>query len=74
VTSESPLESAKVNNSETNFIIINSDISIEIDIIRAFIESNPSVSKVIFTSTVNIEDNTVENFAVSGISYREYAE
>ncbi len=74
VTSESPLESAKINNPDTHFIIIDSDISIGIDTIRAFIVSNPSVSKVIFTSTVNIEDDAVENFVVSGISYREYAE
>ncbi len=74
MTSESPLESVKINNPETHLIIIDSDISIDIDLIRTFIVLNPSVSRVIFTSTVSIEDDAVENFDVNGISYREYAE
>jgi hypothetical protein len=74
VTSEFPLESATLSNPEATIAIIDSDISLDISTIRTFIESNLSISKVIFTSNANIENNEVENFTVSGISYREYAE
>lgn len=74
VTNESSLESVTLSNSEANLIFIDSDILLNIDIIRTFIESNSSESKIIFTSEVMIEMSDVENFAISGISYREYAE
>ena len=74
VTNESSLESVTLSNSEANLIFIDSDILLNIDTIRTFIESNSSESKVVFTSEVMIEMSGVENFAISGISYREYAE
>lgn len=74
VTSESPLESVTLSHPDTNLIVIDSCISLGIDTIRTFIESNSPESKVLFTSEVNIESSGVENFIISGISYREYAE
>ncbi len=74
VTNESSLESVILSNSVANFIIIDSDIFLSIDTIRTFIESNSSESRVVFTSEVIIESIGVENFAISGLSYREYAE
>lgn len=74
VTNESPLEPTILSNLEANLIIIDSDNSLNIDIIRTFIKSNSSQSKVIFTSDMNIEMSDVANFAISGISFREYAE
>ena len=74
LTPDSPLESVQIVDPDTNLIIIDSDTSIDVDIIRTFIESNPSISKVILTSETSRETDEVENFAVSGISYREYAE
>ncbi len=65
---------ATLSNPEATLAIIDSDISLDISIIRTFIVSNSSISKSIFTSNENIENDEVENFSVSGISYREYAE
>ena len=74
MTSESSLESATLSDPDANLIIIDSDTSIHIDTIRTFIESHSIVSKVIFTSALHIEMSDVANFAISGISFREYAE
>jgi predicted AAA+ superfamily ATPase len=74
VTDESPLGSTALSNPGANLILIDWDNLLGIDNIRAFIESNSPESRVIFMSEVNIEDNDITNFTVSGISYREYAE
>lgn len=74
VTSESPLGSTALANPSTNLILIDSDSSVSIDTIRTFIESYSPESRVIFTSENNIEDINVENYSITGISYREYAE
>ncbi|MBC7503452.1 ATP-binding protein [Candidatus Gracilibacteria bacterium] len=74
VTNEFPLESAIIANPDSNLIIIDSDNSLDISVIRTFIEFNSPESKVLFTSELSIETDDVENFTVSGISYREYAE
>ncbi len=60
--------------SQSNLVIIDSYTWVDISIIRTLIESNMSISKVIFMSDRAIENDEVENFFISGISYREYAE
>ena len=59
VTNESPLESVTLSNPEANLIFIDSDIILDIDTIRAFIELNSLESKVIFTSESSIEEGAL---------------
>ncbi len=74
VSSSSPLESAILSNPKVNLILIDGDIPLNIDWIKTFIESYSSNSRVIFTSEWEIDDEQVQNFGISGISFREYAE
>ncbi len=74
VTEESPLELAQVKEIGINYIIIDSDLQLNIYDIRSFIESNSPDSRVIFTSTTQTQEDGIENFLIGGISFREYTE
>ena len=74
ISDDSPLDSTELKNPDTNLIILDSTIPVSFSEIRSFIESKSPDSRVIFTSEVLIFEDTVDNFPVSGISFREYAE
>ncbi len=74
ITAETSLESVQTPEKEVNLILIDSDTPLNFFDIRSFIESNSPDSRVIFTNEVSIEDESIENFPIGTISFREYAE
>lgn len=72
--SENTIESIVSISPEINLIIIDSNSTVLFSDIRTFIESYSPDSRVIFTSEMQIESDIVENFALGGISFREYTE
>ncbi len=74
ITTETSLESIQSLEKEVNLIIIDSDTPLDFLHIRSFIESNSPDSRVIFTSETLVTDETVENFTIGTISFREYSE
>ena len=74
LTDESPLNQVQITNHDAKLIIIDSDLPINFNEIRTFIDSNSPDSRVIFTSESPLDDNSVENFFIGTVSFREYSE
>ncbi len=74
ITNDSPLDQVQISNPDTNLIIIDSDFPLDFYSIRTFIESKSPESRVIFAIDASIDDESVENFTIGTLSFREYSE
>ncbi len=68
------LKDMNLDEKNQKILVIDGDISPSFSKIRTFIEQYSINSTVIFTQNRKIDEESVENFEVPGISFREYAD